>query len=139
MVQSDSKTGIDPNLIRAIIIQESATEAVPWGLDIDAALSYLRHQNNGTYGPAQLNESARADAGLTVSEAMTYSGAIQGAALILKRSITDLNGAGITNPSVAQIASQYNSRRQLGLVSNYGQQVFWIYEELKAGRILGEE
>jgi hypothetical protein len=56
-----------------------------------------------------------------------------------KRSITDLNGAGILNPSVAQIASQYNSRRQLGLVSNYGQQVFWIYEELKAGRILGEK
>ena len=53
--------------------------------------------------------------------------------------MTDLNGAGILNPSVAQIASQYNSRRQLGLVSNYGQQVFWIYEELKAGRILGEK
>ena len=133
-----AKAGVDPNLVRAILIQESALEAIPWGLDIDALASYLRHQEQGTYGPGQLNDSARAYAGLTVAEAMTFPGAIKGVALVLKRSVEDLHDAGVANPTVAQIAAQYNSQHQKGLVSNYGQQVFWIYKELQAGRILGK-
>ena len=66
---------------------------------------------------------------------MTIRGSIKGVASWLAVAIKDLRDAGIADPTVEQIASQYNSRRQKGLVSTYGREVKWTYDQIKTGKL----
>jgi hypothetical protein len=125
--------GVDPDLVRAIIMHESRG----WGADgekIEGWLSSM-HGKKGTYGYGQLGEEARAAAKLSIDDAMTIRGSIKGAATWLAKATDDLKKAGIVNPTIAQIASQYNSEKQKGLVGSYGRQVDWTYRQIKHGKL----
>ena len=125
--------GVDPDLVRTIIMHESRG----WGADgetIEGWLSSL-HGDDGTYGYGQLGKDARAAAGLSIADAMTIRGSIKGVASWLAVAIKDLTDAGVADPTIAQISTQYNSRKQKGLVSTYGKEVGWTYGQIKNGKL----
>jgi hypothetical protein len=125
---------VDSNLVRATILHESRG----WGdvfQPVQNQLSWIKSGYEGSYGYAQLGYKPRQEAHLEIEQAETMEGSIKGAAIWLAVSKNDLKLEGIANPTNAQIASQYNSRRQLGEVGSYGKQVQWTYDQIKAGTL----
>jgi len=127
---------VDPDLVRAIIVNES--RAFGYILQpAEALLSVVRKGEEGTFGFAQLGLKAREEAGLGFLEDQTIKGSIRGAARWLARCTSELKQMNIRHPTVAQIASQYNFGPVLGRVSPYGGEVNWLYKAIKSGKIGG--
>ena len=123
---------IDSDIVRAIILHESRGFGDRFER-LEAQVSWIRRGTAGSYGYAQLGPDARRASNLSIEQAQTMSGSINGAAKWVSVSQTDLISKGVSNPSVSQVASQYNYARQDGLVSNYGRQVNWTYNQIQSG------
>jgi RHS repeat-associated protein len=125
---------VDSDFVRAIIIHESRGFGDRFQR-LEAQVSWIRNGTAGSYGYAQLGPDARRASNLSIEEAQRMRGSISGAARWLSVSQTNLVNRGVSNPSVAQVASQYNYARQDGLVSNYGRQVDWTHSQIQSGSI----
>ena len=125
---------LNPDLIRAIILQESRGTGKLLR-PLEDQVSWAFSKRNGSLGYAQLGPKAREAAGLTIKESKTIRGSVKGASTWLAHSVSELRKAGIDSPTVAQIASHYNAEANKGEVSNYGRQVEWIVEEIRLGKM----
>ena len=135
VVREAKRYGITPNLVAATIVYESrGWGVIPGGEYLEAALSYAKGRENGTYGLAQLGNDARAAAGLSISQALTSQGAIKGAATWLSGNRDKLVQEGVTSPSDSQIATRYNrGKANAGAITRYGREVEILVHEMKWG------
>lgn len=127
---------VDPALVKAVIVNESATRA---GGGRGDAIGSLIFSDFGTYGPAQLGPEARNDENLdvdedgnriTILEALSYEGAIEGAANWLDKQRVELEEEGIENPTNGQIASRYNNGNAdvRDKITEYGIRIEYLIE-----------
>ena len=76
----------------------------------------------------------RAEAGISISEALTPKGAIKGAAAWLAYNRDLLQKEGIASPSASQIATRYNKgAAAAGAITPYGREVEVLVHEMKWG------
>ncbi len=135
VVREAQQYGISPNLVAATIVYESrGWGAIPGSEYVEAAVSYARAGEKGSYGLAQLGKDARAQAGISISEALTSQGAIKGSAAWLAYNRDRLQKEGIASPSASQIATRYNRGAATpGAITTYGREVGALVNEMKWG------
>jgi hypothetical protein len=132
-VESSRNHGVNPNLVAAtIMFEHRGWGLIPGSQYAEAALSYVRAGDNGSYGFAQLGQKARENSNLSIGQALSAQGSIEGAAAWLSVNKQQLIRDGIANPSDAQIATRYNwGNAPAGTVTNYGKNVGAIVSEVK--------
>jgi RHS repeat-associated protein len=131
LMEQAGRYGVEPNLVRGVILRESAGF---WPADkwLEAAGSAFG--KSGTYGIAQLGAAARAYSGMSILDAMDDKKAIRGASAWLGHERDRLQHQGVPNPSGGQIATRYNwGSAPAGKVSSYGHQVEYIMRRIEEG------
>lgn len=113
LASASAANGVPPEMIKSIIAMEQRGWVDSVGLGVKQTLSRITKgdMNEVSVGPAQLKGPARTAAGLSVQQAETYGGAMQGAAVWLSPANPNIQ----TGFNEAQRARAYNGSDVYGV------------------------